>query len=225
MVYSMRNPARAIASLGVAGARLFLFAFAASSAFSQSAPLSLPDRKVLEGITTQRTVQGVPYELAGKRIVFTNWYYIQPGDLDWRNAQDKSVYVEGNEGLFGARHVGINAPHGIRIAAEKPRVMGPIDRPHRMILRDGDVYKAWTDSDYYESSDAIHWQKKAALKLEAGIEDGLYHVFIDPSARPEERYKTVCVGHITRAQFDAFRARRPDDGSRARSSCSARRTR
>ena len=121
---------------------------------------------MLEGITTRRIVPGAPYELAGKRVVFTNWYYIQPGDLDWRNAEGKSVYVSGDEGPFGARHVGINAPHGIRIVAEKPQVLGPLDRPHRMILRDGDVYKGWTDSDYYES------QGRHPLGEEGRIEAG-----------------------------------------------------
>ena len=190
------------------GAAVLLSVVAASSAWAQST--SAPERKVFEGITTRRIVPGAPYDLAGKRVVFTSWYDIQPGDLDWRNAEGKSVYVSGDEGPFGARHVGINAPHGIRIVAEKPQVLGPLDRPHRMVLRDGDVYKGWTDSDYYESRDAIHWQKKAALKLGAAAEDGFYQVFIDPSAPSEQRYKAVWVGQITRAQFDAFRARRPD---------------
>jgi len=169
-----------------------------------------PERKVLEGITTKRSVQGAPYELAGKRIVFANWYYIQPGDLDWRTTDGKSVYVHGNVGLYDAHHVGINAPRGIRIVAEKPQVMGPLSRPHRMILRDGNVYKGWTDSDYYESTDAIHWEKKSALKLDPAIKDGIHHVFIDPVAPPAERFKAVWVGHITRAQFEAFRVQRPD---------------
>jgi hypothetical protein len=185
-----------------------LFAFKPLIAVAQ--PVTVPERKVLDGITTRRVVQGMPYELAGKRIVFTNWYYIQPGDLDWRNAEGKSVYVNGNEDSFAAQHVGINAPHGIRIAAEKPQILGPFDRPHRMILRDGDIYKGWTDSDYYESRDAVHWEKKAALKRDGPIRDALYQIFIDPVAQPEERYKAVWVGQIDRKQFDAFRARRPD---------------
>ena len=175
-----------------------------------------PSRKVLDGITTRRVVQGAPYELAGKRVVFANWYYIQPGDLDWRDSEGKSVYVSGDEGPFGARHVGINAPHGIRIVAEKPQILGPIDRPHRMILRDGGVYKGWTDSDYYESRDGLHWEKKAAMKRDGPIGDALYQIFIDPSAQPEERFKAVWTGLINRKQFDAFRASRPDDWEIAR---------
>ncbi len=135
-----------------------------------------------------------PYELAGKRIVFTNWYYIQPGDLDWRDAGGKSVYVAGNSGLFEADHVGINAPHGIRIMAEKPHVLEPFFRPHRMILQDGGLYKGWTDSDYYESKDAMQWERKAKLEPGAGVQDGFYQVFIDPAGPPEERFKACLDG-------------------------------
>src|SRR6266545_4832710 len=82
----------------------------------------LPQREVIDGITTTRLVPGKPYELAGKRIVFTNWYYIHPGDLDWQDAQGKSVYVRGSSDLFEAHHVAISAPRGIRLVAQKPNV-------------------------------------------------------------------------------------------------------
>jgi hypothetical protein len=189
------------------GTAVVLIALTTSRASPQ--PAAPRERKVLDGITTSRLVPGAPYELAGKRVVFANWYYIQPGDVDWRDNGGKSVYVSGDEGPFGASHVGINAPHGIRIVAQKPQILGPLDRPHRMILRDGKLYKGWTDSDYYESHDAIHWEKKAALKLGDATKDGFYQVFIDPSAPPAERYKATWTGSITRAEFDAFRAKRP----------------
>ena len=169
-----------------------------------------PDRKVVDGITTTPHRSGHAYELAGRRIVFANWYYIQPGDLDWRDAGGKSVYVAGNSGLFEADHVGINAPHGIRIRAEKPHVLEPFTRPHRMILRDGDLYKGWTDSDYYESRDAMRWERKAKLKPGEGVKDGFYQVFIDPAGPPEERFKAVWTSEIDRAHFEAFRKQRPD---------------
>ena len=76
---------------------ILLACLAASEAHSQS-PILSPERPVVDGITTRRLVPGAPYELAGKRIVFTNWYYIQPGDLDWRDAKGKSVYVHGDRG-------------------------------------------------------------------------------------------------------------------------------
>ena len=202
------NPTHALACLRSAWAAAVLLVFAAGNALPQ--PSSAPERKIFDGIATTRPVPGVPYELAGKRIVFTNWHYIQPGDLNWRDAEGKIVGLEGNIGLFDAHHVGVGAPHGIRIMAEKPRILGPLDRPHRMILRDGDIYRGWTNSDYYESTDAMHWEKKAALKLDASIEDSIHHVFVDPVAPSAERFKAVWVGHINRAQFDAFRAQRPD---------------
>ena len=177
------------------------------AAYSQL--LAASERPVVAGITTTRLVPGQPYELAGNRIVFANWYYVQPGDLDWRNVEGKSVYVRGDEGLFDATHVGIHAPRGIRIQAEKPHVVGPIDRPHRMILKDGAVFKGWTDSDYFESKDGLQWEQKARLKLDPIVKDGFYQVFIDPSAKQEERYKALWVGQIQRDQFDAFRAKRP----------------
>ena len=181
-----------------------------SSNSSGQAQSPLPERTVFEGVATTRPVQGAPYELAGKRILFANWYYIQPGDLDWRDANEKSVYVRGNSDLFEAHHVGIRAPRGIRIMAEKPQVIGPVDRPHRMIVRDGDLYKGWTDSDYHESKDAFHWEKKARLQLDAPLSDGVYQVFTDPVAASGERFKAIWGGEINRAQFDSFRAQRPD---------------
>ncbi len=172
--------------------------------------LTAPERKVMDGITTTRAVGGAPYELAGKRIVFANWYYIQPGDLDWRDGGGKSVYVNGNSGVFEAEHVGINAPHGIRIVAEKPHVLEPFNRPHRMVLRDGDLYKGWTDSDYYESRDALRWERKAKLEAGEGVQDGFYQIFIDQAGPKEERFKAVWTGEIDRAHFEAFRKGRPE---------------
>lgn len=169
-----------------------------------------PERPLMNGLTTHRTVRGMPYEPAGHRIVFTTWHFIQPGDLDWRDAEGKSVYVDGNSDLFEATHVGINAPRGIRLVTEKPRIVGPFFRPHRMILRDGEIYKGWTDNEYFESSDGMTWNKKARLQLDEEIQDGIHHVMIDPVAPPAERYKAVWVGTINRAAFDAYRAHRPD---------------
>ncbi len=177
---------------------------------SASGAEPVPGREVIDGILTTRIVQGHPYELAGKRIIFTSWYYIQPGDLDWLNKEGKSVYVHGDEGMFDAYHVGINAPHGIRLMAQKPKIVGPIDRPYRTILQDAGIYKGWTSSEYCESTDGIHWEAKAQLVFDDLNEDGVHHVFVDPVAPPSERFKAVWVGHITRAEFEAFRYKRPD---------------
>lgn len=169
------------------------------------------DRELVAGISTSRPVPGHPYELAGKRIAFTNWYYIQPGDLDWRDEAGKSVYVTGDEGPYGAQHVGLRAPRGIRIAAEPPQVPEPFERPYRMILRDGDLYKGWTSSEYFESTDGYAWEKQADLKFEGKFDDGVFQVFVDSGADPEERYKSVMVAEIGAEEFARYRSARPGD--------------
>ena len=56
-----------------------------------------------------------------------------------------------------------------------------------------------------ESKDGLHWEIKGKLNS-----DEILHVFIDPSAPPAERFKSVWADEITREQFEAFRAKRPD---------------
>ena len=190
---------------GVLG--LSLTQAASSLAMGASPP---PQREIHEGVTTSRIVQGRPYDLAGKRIVFTNWYYVQPGDLNWLNDRGESVYVKGDEGPFGAHFVGVNAPRGIRFRIDKPNVMGPLEGPHRCIIQDGDIIRGWTDNEYYESSDGVEWTKKADLVLEGKISDGVEHIFIDPIAPESERFKSVLHGTLTAEEFDVFRKKRPD---------------
>lgn len=170
-----------------------------------------PSRQVAPGYSTTHLIPGVPYDLAGKRIVFTNWNFIQPGDLDWVNAQGKSVYVHGNEDMYAARHVGKEAPFGIRITARKPRLVGPLVRPHRCILQDGARYLGWSNNEFFESADGMTWTKKANLKLDQE-KDGIYHVFIDPSAPPAERFKAVWTDDgMTKDELDAYLKQRPAD--------------
>jgi len=166
-------------------------------------------REVVEGIPTGRIIPGEPYDVAGNRIVFTNWYYVQPGDLDWVNKDGVSVYVDGDEHPDAALFVGREPPRGIRLRARKPQIMGPLDRPYRMILHEGERYRGWTSSEYYESADAVHWEKKADLVLDKET-DGLFHIFIDPTAAPDERYKAVWVTQLTAEEFAGFREKRPD---------------
>lgn len=169
------------------------------------------EREVLPGIATDRVVLGKPYDLLGNRIVFTNWYYIDPGDLDWVNNDGKSVYVDGDEPVDASHFVGIRPPKGIRIAARKAEVVGPRDNmPYRSVLKDGDTYKGWSSTEYFESKDGLQWEIKALLKFNDPTDDGVHHVFIDPTAPPEARFKAVWVGHMSRVEFEAFRAKRPD---------------
>lgn len=170
-----------------------------------------PRREVFPGYPTEKTIPGVPYDLAGNRIVFTNWNFIQPGDLDWVDDQGESVYVHGDEEMYASRHVGVEAPFGIRIVARRPRVIGPLDLPYRCIIQDGRRYLGWTNSKFFESSDGMAWTKKADLELDKE-KDGIHHVFIDPSASPAERFKAVWLdGDLAKTDFDAYLARYPDD--------------
>lgn len=166
-------------------------------------------REVVPEIVTDRLIPGEPYDLLGNRVVFTNWYYVNPGDLDWINAEGKSVYVEGNEHPNAATYVGRETPRGIRIRARKPEIRGPYDIPHRMILQDGDTYCGWTGNAYLESIDGITWEKKADLVFDQES-DGLFHIFKDPSAPEAERYKSVWVGEVNAEEFGAYREKRPD---------------
>jgi len=92
-------------------------------------------RDVVEDIPTDMIIPGEPYDLAGKRIVFTNWYYVHPGDLDWIDDEGKSVYVDGNEHPDASHFVGKEPPRGIHLRARKPVIKGPLDMPHRMIMQ------------------------------------------------------------------------------------------
>ncbi len=117
MPWRTSNPTDWVVSLRWLGAAALLSLLAASDACSQSTPA--PQREVRDGITTKRFVPGAPYELAGKRLVFTSWYYIQPGDLDWRTAEGKSVYVVGRRGSI--RCAATSASTRRTASASRPR--------------------------------------------------------------------------------------------------------
>jgi hypothetical protein len=186
------------AMLGMAGAE---------PVASSAAPAAQEGREVIQGIRTRRAIPGEPYDLAGKRLVFTNWHYVRPGDLDWVNDQGKSVYVHGNEGPWGAHYRGIDTPRGIRLAAQRPQRIGPLSRPSR-ILQEGPIIRGWAGGGYFESVDGLQWERKADLINAPDFSN----VFVDPSAPEAERYKCVWVDDaIGAAEFEAYRKRRPDD--------------
>src|SRR5262245_26521673 len=63
---------------------------------------------------------GEPYEIAGKRIVFTTWYWVRQGQTEWLNAAGKSVFADKKEmaGPFDAHFENIDGPWGVRLIAE-----------------------------------------------------------------------------------------------------------
>ncbi len=172
----------------------------------------IPARPAVLDITAHRPIYGAPYDLAGKRVVFTNWHYIQPGDVGWVDAQGKGIdYEKGDYDPLAARHVGPLAPHGIRIRAQKPEVLGPLEGlPTRGMMQQGKLYKGWTNTHYVESKDGLHWETKSEIVFQGHDTQGTWHVFVDPSCPPEERYKAVWSDMATRAQFEEFRKKHPD---------------
>jgi hypothetical protein len=118
--------------------------------------------------------------------------------------------VKGDEAPGAATFKGIRTPRGIRLRAHEPEVRGPLELPHRCILQEGQIYHGWSNDTYFQSSDGTSWTRRAGLKLDKAFSDGLWQVFIDPTAPPGHRYKTVWPDTIDKAEFEDFRRKRPD---------------
>ena len=183
------------------------------------------------------TRTGEPYELAGNRLVFTNWHYIRPGGFGWYDDQGNNITVSGSVGPWGAQLRHTDYPHGIRLVVQPAQRRGPIVVPERpweakgvqinTLLQDGGKLRAWGSCTseagtgyacFLESTDGATWERPdlGLCDFEGSTANNLLGqttvgtVFLDPSAPPEERYKWVDLQTITREEFDAFRARRPD---------------
>src|SRR5512134_2472148 len=66
---------------------------------------------------------GEPHQLLGKRLVFTNWIYVRPGDVGWTDQQGQSVFADESVkmGAFDAVWAPTDRmPWGIRLMAQKP---------------------------------------------------------------------------------------------------------
>src|SRR5437870_4962853 len=117
---------------------------------------------------------GEPVALLGKRLVFTTWVMVRPGQPDWQDGQGKSVYANRavKAGPFDAHWKNIDAPWGIRLVAEPAQRVHPIltqETPWekgegldaQCLLEDNGKYRLWgvcqTGSCYWESSDARNW--------------------------------------------------------------------
>ena len=85
-------------------------------------------------VTAQHRPVLEPHQLAGTRIVFTNWYFVRPPHIDWVDDQGQSVYRSDNAEFDGyeANFVSLDAPHGIRLFVEPAQREIPIipnDKP------------------------------------------------------------------------------------------------
>jgi hypothetical protein len=184
-------------------------------------------------------IWGDPTELDGNRLVFTNWYFIRPGNIYWRNDDDEFVNTleEYDEnpiyGPWDAHLDRPSSPFGIEIVAQPAERVGPIierENPweegyiiFKTVLKDGDIYKAWGKSSpggdcYLESKDGWNWERPILRQKEfnGSLENNLLKpgqegtVFIDPNAPPEERYKSVRGPRLNAEEFLAFREKYPD---------------
>ncbi len=160
---------------------------------------------------------GEPYELAGKRIVFTNWYYVRPGSFGWYNKSGKNVTVYGSGGPWEASIRHTDWPHGVRLVAQPAERRTVLSKNLGQVIQDGKTYRAWTEKLYTESKDGIAWEREEPMefnppKLARMFGHGT--VFIDPSAPPSERYKWVGTdefGETSREEFEEYRKRRPEN--------------
>ncbi len=189
---------------------------------------------------------GEPYDVGSKRIVFTTWYWVRPGQMDWRDKEDKSVFANKKvmAGPFDAHYINIDGPWGVRLTTEraqrapkldikpeKPWESGGITVTQMLPTPEGKIMAWGTSTDkegnsrpcYFESTDAINW-KRPALNLvdyEGNKENNLTpggpsgHVFIDPNAPPEERFKSASNSDLKlnipeqKAMWDEYIKRRP----------------
>ncbi|MCA9426201.1 MAG: hypothetical protein KC994_14060 [Candidatus Omnitrophica bacterium] len=181
---------------------------------------------------------GEPYALSGNRLAFHNWYYIRPGQLDWQNSEGKSVYSSGAEkaGRFESKFHYYDYPHGIRIVAHPAEKTGPVierEKPWEemgirvsSLLHEEGVYRMWGTSQsakgvdygcYFESTDGLHWiRPNLGIVDYAGDTDTNLlefdkpvSIFKDPTAQPEERYKTVWHGDFEPEQFEEYKRDHP----------------
>jgi hypothetical protein len=210
-----------------------------STSYIQAADQDEVEQFITKAMTT-KPITGEPYELQGNRIVFTNWYFIRPGVLLWLDEDGNYVNRAEQDaenpkyGPWDAQVKRPSSPYGIEIVAQRAKRVGPIlkrEKPWeadevllRTIIKEGDKYRAWGKSKpggncYFESSDGMSWERpNLGLKeFKGSRENNLLTsspsgcVFIDPTAPPEERYKSVGGPKISFEQFKSIVENRPDD--------------
>ncbi len=125
-----------------------------------------------------------PYELAGKRLVFTNWFFVKSQNgHDWCNKEGSYPGIMADYSLANDE-ISWNskdAVYGIRLRTEKALRYGPLfnnEKPWEKkglsatILKDNGIYKAWCTTGwhfernlpdnflcYFESKDGYEWER------------------------------------------------------------------
>jgi hypothetical protein len=213
-----------------------MLGFALLTAASEGTPFPQQPPATPEVLKVLNTAPftGEPYELRGKRMVFTSWYFIRPGVLLWLNKEGEYVNTK-TEPAYDPWEVQVSrpsSPYGIEIAAQPAQAREALnpERPwetnnvrFHCMIQDGETYEAWGTSDpggscYFESKDGIHWDRpNLGLREFAGNKNNnllsrppVGSVFLDPHAPPEERYKSVGNVSLTWEEFETFRKKHPD---------------
>ena len=228
-----------LATCAIAAVTLAAFSRIPGPAADRSAVATADEAKITFDAVGPDKWTGEPYDLAGKRLVFTSWYYVRPGGYGWVDDQGRGVSANRalKIGPWGAHfRPADDAPKGIRLVVDEPRRHGPLVAPERpweemglsirCIIKDGDKYRAWggcQDKDgnsytcYFESADGLAWQRPnlGLVEYAGSKENNLIPrapncVFIDPDAPPDKRYKGVSDGHVSTAEFRAFIEKHPD---------------
>jgi len=190
----------------------------------------------LAGAVEHDRPAGQPYVLSGKRVIFTSWYFIRPGQPDWQDETGKSLYAsKTTHDPAVLRYAYEDRPYGIRLVAEPARRLGPIipwDRPWEAkgiragtLLYDEGKYRLWAGCQdaagqsfgcYFESLDGKSWQRPELGLVEYNDSKAnnllpvrTTSVFKDPVAPEQERYKSVRHGSFSPEQFEQYKKTRP----------------
>jgi hypothetical protein len=182
---------------------------------------------------------GEPYALAGKRMVFTNWFYIRPGQVDWKDASGKSVYQssEVEAGPGDAKLEVYLAPRGIRLVAQRAQRGDPIIQramPWEKMGISGTAlhhidgkYKLYAGSQkskserfacYFESTDGNIWARPELgyTEYDGSTKNNLFqtpgpvaYIFFDPHGSDSERYKALWASRTDPKIIAEYRKQRP----------------
>lgn len=154
-----------------------------------------------------------------KKLLFVDLRHIDPGDLQWRNAEGAAIPVAGPpEPPVPVWADASRVVRGVRLVAQKPRKEGPVSNRPGQVIVDGGVYRGWSLKTNYagadlgsystamaesitvrvtESSDGFAWTERDACTVQVkgitGIDGAGF--FIDSNGGSEERYK--CVFHAS----------------------------
>ncbi len=177
-----------------------------------------------------------PYVLAGHRIVFTTWYHVRPGQLDWLDKSGNSIFTSGEKySPVDGRLVLYDGPRGVRLIVEPAQRVGPIVTPEKpweamgvsvaTLLHDEGRYRLWgwcQDAKgkrytcYLESADLKSWTRPnlGQVEFEGSRDNNLLSVpansvFKDPAGPPQDRYKAVWHGDFDPRKFAEYKQRRP----------------